>query len=65
MITEATVRAIERSREAGRSLWRVSSTCFGQIQSDQMLVPLGHFLDPDTAARFPPVLAGDQVSLTS
>ncbi|CAM5999739.1 unnamed protein product, partial [Sphagnum balticum] len=49
------------TRDGTRTSLEIPDGCLLiQIQSDQMLVPLGHFLDPDTAARFPPVLAGDQ-----
>lgn len=41
--TEATRRAIAQAQDAGRSTWRVSSTVFSHIASDQLLQPLGHF----------------------
>lgn len=43
------------------SLWRVSSTCFGHIQSDQILQPLHHFKTKESMVTYPPILAGDQV----
>ena len=45
----------------GESSWRVSSTCFGHIQSDQLLEPLGKFKSAESTARYPSVLAGHQV----
>jgi hypothetical protein len=61
VISPATIDTIQRRRAQGRSLWRVSSTAFGHVASDQTLVPLGHFLTPATAQRYPAVLAGNQV----
>lgn len=69
---EALDLAAERKKK-GESPWRISSTCFGHIQSDQLLEPLmGSTLptpidDQDDQsslelhARFPPILAGEQV----
>jgi hypothetical protein len=34
--TDATMAAVETARQTGRSLWRVSSTVFGHIASDQV-----------------------------
>lgn len=63
VVTSDTTRVIEQRRARGESLWRVSSTCFGHIASDQILQPLPPFASPETADRFPPVLAGHQVQL--
>ncbi|CAM9521841.1 unnamed protein product [Chrysoparadoxa australica] len=43
VVTEDTLSAIEAAKQAGRSLWRVSSTCFVHISSDTVLKPLGQF----------------------
>lgn len=59
--SEATVAAIMAARKAGRPLWRVSSTVFGHIASDQVLRPLGHFATADTEMRYPEMTAGDFV----
>jgi len=60
--TEATRRAIAQAQDAGRSTWRVSSTVFSHIASDQLLQPLGHFAAlPLAKEKFPPTLAGEQV----
>lgn len=61
VITEATKNVIERKKSLGESLWRVSSTCFGQIQSDQVLEPLFPFNTVDALLKFPPIKAGHQV----
>lgn len=56
--TEATLAAVDAARKAGRPLWRVSSTVFGHIASDQMLTPLGPFKTPTAASRYPAQTAG-------
>jgi len=59
--SEKTAAAARAAKMAGESLWRVSSTCFAHIASDEVLEPLGRFATADAAAAFPPTLAGDQV----
>jgi isopenicillin N synthase-like dioxygenase len=61
LITEDTKRVIEARKAKGQSLWRVSSTLFGHIQSDQTLQPMPPFDTPDAIMKFPPVKAGEQV----
>lgn len=62
LCTQATVQAVDEAKLAGRSLWRVSSTVFGHVASDQTLTPLGHFaVQPGAARQYPPVTAGAQV----
>lgn len=61
VISAATSRVISERKASGKSLWRISSTLFGHIQSDQILEPLAHFSTPATKIKFPPILAGDQV----
>jgi hypothetical protein len=39
-VSEHTVAAIEQAQQCGASLWRVSSTCFAHIASDQVRVRL-------------------------
>ncbi|CAN0377090.1 unnamed protein product, partial [Phaeothamnion confervicola] len=58
----ATVAAIEAAEAAGANLWRVSSTCFGHVASDQELRPLGRFATPEALSRYPPIKAGDMVA---
>ncbi len=59
--TQEAVAAAEAARLAGRSTWRVSSTLFAHIASDQVLRPLGHFADGELAADYPPTPAGEYV----
>jgi len=61
VVSEATVKAMDEARKAGRSLWRVSSTLFGHIASDNVLEPLGQFATKDALAQYPPTKAGKQV----
>ena len=51
------------AKEQGKSTWRVSSTCFSHIASDEVLEPIpGSRFDTEESRRaFPPVLTGDQV----
>lgn len=61
VVTSATVEAIKRRKAAGKSMWRVSSTCFGHIQSDQILEPLEHYSTAATREAYPSKPAGVQV----
>mmetsp|Transcript_31041 Transcript_31041/g.23082 ORF Transcript_31041/g.23082 Transcript_31041/m.23082 type:complete len:398 (+) Transcript_31041:40-1233(+) len=61
VITPATVQAIDRRRNAGESLWRVSSTLFSHIASDQVLQPLAPFNTTEANANYPPLKTGSQV----
>jgi hypothetical protein len=62
LFTPQTAAALEEARRAGRSTWRVSSTLFAHIASDQVLQPLGHFAASAHAmAEYPPTPAGAYV----
>ena len=56
--TEATQEAIKRAAAEGRPLWRVSSTVFAHIASDEMLMPVGRFAQEADASMYEPILAG-------
>ena len=62
VINGATVDKITAREAAKQSLWRVSSTLFGHIQSDQTLEPLAPFDTPAAKEAYPPVLTGEQVA---
>jgi hypothetical protein len=63
LCTQETLAAADKARAEGRPVWRVSSTVFSQIASDEVLVPLGRFADsPGVAAAYPPTPAGQQVA---
>lgn len=61
IVSEATLEAIATRKAAGKSLWRVSSTLFSHTASDHTLEPLGPFATPESVAKYPPILAGNQV----
>lgn len=60
-VDKRTVEVINAKKCKGESLWRVSSTTFGHIQSDQTLLPLPPFDTAEAKAKFPPIKAGHQV----
>ena len=61
IVAPSTVETIRARKAEGKSLWRVSSTCFGHIQSDQVLEPLPPFASEEAKHKFPPKFTGDQV----
>ena len=62
VVTPATASAIDASKAAGRSLWRISSTLFSHINSDVTLEPLHKFASAEACAAYPPIKTGDQVA---
>jgi len=48
-------------RQANRPLWRVSSTVFCHIASDNVLQPIEQFRNSETLQKYPPTDAGLQV----
>ncbi|CAI5506967.1 unnamed protein product [Closterium sp. Naga37s-1] len=61
VVDEGTVAAVQRAQQQGCSLWRVSSTVFAHIASDEVLTPIGHFATSKLAPSFPPKPAGEFV----
>jgi hypothetical protein len=61
VVADSTLDAIERAKQHQRSLWRVSSTLFYHVGSDQTLQPLGPFASAETLKQYPPIKAGSQV----
>ena len=61
VVDASTLAALERQRARSRPLWRISSTVFCHINSDQILRPLGPFDTPEARAKYPPTVAGDYV----
>jgi len=61
VVVDATLAAIEKAKAENRSLWRISSTLFAHIASDDELKPLGKFAELETAKNYPPTPTGDQV----
>lgn len=56
--TENTISAMEKAKSKGASLWRISSTLFYHIASDQLMEPL---LETSESANYKPILAGSQI----
>ena len=65
VVNESTRAVIDQRRASGEGLWRVSSTLFSHIASDQLLEPIGAFRNPDACAKYPSTPAGQQVALDS
>jgi hypothetical protein len=59
--TEETVAAAAAALKSGASPWRISSTLFAHVRSDESLAPVGPFADDPNAAKYD-ILAGDQVA---
>jgi isopenicillin N synthase-like dioxygenase len=62
VVLEDTVKKMKDMEANNKSLWRVSSTLFGHIASDQLLEPVGKFKEQEGAANYPPTLAGEYVN---
>jgi len=62
VVNDKTVDVINAKRAKGESLWRVSSTLFGHLQSDHVLKPLPPFDTPAANAAYPAKFVGEQVS---
>eukprot|EP00271_Cylindrocystis_brebissonii_P003437 TRINITY_DN1441_c0_g1_i1.p1 TRINITY_DN1441_c0_g1~~TRINITY_DN1441_c0_g1_i1.p1 ORF type:complete len:411 (+),score=78.15 TRINITY_DN1441_c0_g1_i1:210-1442(+) len=59
VVSDRTIAAVEEAQQQQRSLWRVSSTLFAHVGSDNTLRPLNAFASAPEAASYPPMLAGD------
>eukprot|EP00466_Bigelowiella_natans_P017542 jgi/Bigna1/136381/aug1.33_g11089 len=62
VVSDATIAAKKKAEAAGKSTWRVSSTLFSHIASDNTLTPLGKFEKAKDASKYPATKAGVQVS---
>lgn len=61
VVVPETLKAIERQKALPRPLWRISSTLFYHLASDQILQPLAHFKTADALKSYPAQLVGTQV----
>jgi len=61
VVSQATIDTVAKAKKEGRSCWRVSSTLFAHVASDQVLQPLGTFDTPQARIKYPPTKAGHQV----
>lgn len=62
VVSAETVAAVRRMKESGGSMWRVSSTLFGHVRSDESLAPIGYFGQSSDAYIYGSVQAGAQVA---
>eukprot|EP00475_Leptophrys_vorax_P029501 TRINITY_DN433_c0_g1_i1.p1 TRINITY_DN433_c0_g1~~TRINITY_DN433_c0_g1_i1.p1 ORF type:complete len:356 (+),score=109.30 TRINITY_DN433_c0_g1_i1:91-1158(+) len=61
LVVPETLEAVEKAKAESKSLWRVSSTLFAHIASDQILEPIALFKNDRSDELYPPTYAGDQV----
>ncbi|KAJ1536174.1 hypothetical protein HK096_000347 [Nowakowskiella sp. JEL0078] len=65
VVTNGTLEAIERQKQKQRPLWRISSTLFFHIASDQVLKPLKGIKwvdeNPNVHEKYQTILTGEQV----
>jgi len=61
IVSKETQETIKKRKEEGKCLWRISSTLFSHISSDEYLYPLGDLSSKETDKLYPKTLAGDQV----
>ena len=63
VVAPETVQVINKRKQEGKCLWRVSSTMFGHIASDNILKPVGKFESESStqSEKYPPILAGHHV----
>lgn len=61
VIVEQTIEASKRQIEKERPNWRISSTLFYHIASDNEMKPIGRFLNEESLRKYPPLLAGTHV----
>lgn len=62
VVSEGTLAAVKEAENSDRSTWRVSSTLFAHIASDEDLSPIGKFKTQESLKLYPSILAGDQVA---
>lgn|SRR5690606_25154487 len=61
VICQETLDAIEKAKKEKRILWRVSTTLFSHIASDEILEPIGKLKTKENEKLYPATYAGDQV----
>lgn len=65
LITEDTIKSIEKRKDLDRPLWRVSSTLFNHIQPDLNMQPINelkvNYPDSFNEMKYPKILAHDMV----
>ncbi|KAJ3300647.1 hypothetical protein HK104_008581 [Borealophlyctis nickersoniae] len=61
VVVPQTLEAMERQKARNRPLWRISSTLFFHIASDNVLTPLSDFATEESRKKYPEILTGKQV----
>jgi len=61
VVCKETAEVIEKFKEQNKILWRVSSTLFSHIASDEKLYPLEKFKTKENFEKYPEIYAGEQV----
>ncbi|KAI9141623.1 hypothetical protein BKA69DRAFT_1157150 [Paraphysoderma sedebokerense] len=61
VVTPATLAAVEKAQSENRSLWRISSTFFLHVASDEMLEPLAPYDTEDRMKVYPSIECGEFV----
>lgn len=61
IVNEKTIEAMTRQKENNRPQWRISSTLFYHIASDQKLYPIGDFNNEKSIIEYPEIDTGFQV----
>jgi len=62
IVSSETIEVIKKRKEEGKILWRVSSTLFSHVSSDEYLYPLSGLETDENLKLYPKTLAGDQVT---
>lgn len=62
VVTPEMQTAIQSALQKGETPWRVTSTLFAHISSDEILEPLSLFKSGEAGGKFPPMEAGEQVA---
>jgi len=56
IVTEDTLKAVEKAKAENKSLWRVSSTMFSTLRYDVLMKPFPRFAAMPEAKNYPPIL---------
>jgi isopenicillin N synthase-like dioxygenase len=62
VVSSETAEAVKKAKENGKILWRVSSTLFSHVASDQKLRPLNEFDTKEANEKYPEMYCGDFVT---
>eukprot|EP01112_Ceratiomyxa_fruticulosa_P016129 TRINITY_DN483_c0_g3_i1.p1 TRINITY_DN483_c0_g3~~TRINITY_DN483_c0_g3_i1.p1 ORF type:complete len:401 (-),score=79.49 TRINITY_DN483_c0_g3_i1:103-1146(-) len=60
IVSPETTQAIQKAKDEGRPLWRISSTLFSHVNSDKELNVLPPFVSEEALKKYPKILAGKQ-----